>query len=317
MDNKDLARILNHPHDHYFKNTFGQKEIARDFLESYLPKEILNILDLNTLTNQKTEYIDKKLKSFFTDLLYQVNINGQEGFIYILYEHKSYHDEKTIFQLLKYLSMIWDEHYDPNKKTIPAIIPILIYHGEKELKIKTRLWDMIEGVETFPLSLKKMLPDFEIKAYDYSPKGKEPIKGTAMIQAILWMLKAIREKNKKAFQKGYNKFAEQIQIIGETYGMEKAIEIYVITLVYIFNTREDITQEELQEALPEGGDTMATLAKQIFHKGELKGEIKGEIKGKKEAAINFYKMGLTIDQIAQGTGLDKETLKEILKDMER
>ena len=104
MENKDLARILNHPHDHYFKNTFGKKEIARDFLESYLPREIVNILDLNTLTNQKTEYIDKKLKGFFTDLLYKVNINGQPGFVYILYEHKSYHEEKTIFQLLKYLS---------------------------------------------------------------------------------------------------------------------------------------------------------------------------------------------------------------------
>jgi len=39
--------------------------------------------------------------------------------------------------------------------------------------------------------------------------------------------------------------------------------------------------------------------------------------GKEETAINFYKMGLTLDQIAQGTGLDKETLKEILKDVER
>jgi len=28
-------------------------------------------------------------------------------------------------------------------------------------------------------------------------------------------------------------------------------------------------------------------------------------------------MGLTIDQIAKGTGLDKETLKEILKGVER
>ena len=81
MENKDLARILNHPHDHYFKNTFGKEEIARDFLESYLPNEIVKTLDLNTLTNQKAEYIDKKLKSFFTDLLYKVNINGQEGFI--------------------------------------------------------------------------------------------------------------------------------------------------------------------------------------------------------------------------------------------
>jgi len=42
-----------------------------------------------------------------------------------------------------------------------------------------------------------------------------------------------------------------------------------------------------------------------------------EEKAKKEVAINFYKMGLTIDQIAQGTGLDKETLKAILKDVER
>ena len=39
--------------------------------------------------------------------------------------------------------------------------------------------------------------------------------------------------------------------------------------------------------------------------------------GKKEDAINFYKMGLTIDQIAQGTGIDKEKLKEILKDVKR
>jgi len=46
-------------------------------------------------------------------------------------------------------------------------------------------------------------------------------------------------------------------------------------------------------------------------------EERGRKKGKKEDAINFYKMGLTIDQIAQGTGLDKEKLKEILKDAER
>ncbi|MEA1884479.1 MAG: hypothetical protein U9N62_08185 [Thermotogota bacterium] len=99
--------------------------------------------------------------------------------------------------------------------------------------------------------------------------------------------------------------------------MEIAIEIYYITLVYIFNTREDITEEELKEALPEGGEPMATLAKQLFHKGEEKGIVKGIEKGKEETAINLYKMGLTLDQIAQGTRLDKETLREILKEVER
>ena len=43
----------------------------------------------------------------------------------------------------------------------------------------------------------------------------------------------------------------------------------------------------------------------------------GKEEEKKETAINLYKMGLTLDQIAQGTGLDKQKLKEILKDIER
>ena len=50
---------------------------------------------------------------------------------------------------------------------------------------------------------------------------------------------------------------------------------------------------------------------------EEKGREKGREEEKIETAINLYKMGLTIDQIEQGTGLDKETLKEILKDVER
>ena len=49
----------------------------------------------------------------------------------------------------------------------------------------------------------------------------------------------------------------------------------------------------------------------------LKAEEKGERKKAIETAINLYKMGLTIEQIAQATSLDKETLKEILKDVER
>lgn len=317
MKNGELARIINHPHDHYFKNTFGKIEIARDFLKSYLPEDILEVMDLDTLTHEKGEYVDKKLKNFYTDLLYQVSINDTKGYIYILYEHKSYHDEKTIFQLMKYMAMVWDDCYDTKTKLIPPVIPVLIYHGERELQIKTRLWDMIESVEALPSSLKKMIPKFEFRAYDYSPKGKEPIKGTSLIQAVLWLLKSVREKNKTAFQKGYDKFVEQVQKIGETYGIEKAMEIYLITLVYIINTRDDITQEELQESLPEGGKIMETLAKQLFNKGEEKGIEKGIEKGldlkTKKALINFYNKGLPIETIAEGLEITKEKALEIIK----
>ena len=74
-----------------------------------MPSDVLEHIDLKTLTNQNGEYIDEKLKKDFSDLLYQVDIDGKKGYIYILFEHKSYEDEKVIFQLLRYMSRIWEE----------------------------------------------------------------------------------------------------------------------------------------------------------------------------------------------------------------
>ncbi|MDK2906876.1 MAG: hypothetical protein PWQ66_837, partial [Petrotoga sp.] len=38
---------LNNPHDAFFKKHFGNKKIAQNFLENYLPSEITKVLDLN------------------------------------------------------------------------------------------------------------------------------------------------------------------------------------------------------------------------------------------------------------------------------
>jgi len=39
LNSKDLARIINNPHDHYFKHTFGKPEVAKDYLKSNCYKE--------------------------------------------------------------------------------------------------------------------------------------------------------------------------------------------------------------------------------------------------------------------------------------
>jgi len=71
--------ILKQPHDAFFKKTFSKREIAEDFLKNYLPHDVLEHINLKTLTNQNGEYIDEKLKKDFSDLLYQVEIDGQKG----------------------------------------------------------------------------------------------------------------------------------------------------------------------------------------------------------------------------------------------
>ena len=94
---------LNQPHDKYFKATFGEVSFAKDFLNNYLPEELIAITDMSTLEAQPTSYISKELKEQFADLLFRVNIMDKEAYIYFLFEHKSYRDRMVIFQVLKYM----------------------------------------------------------------------------------------------------------------------------------------------------------------------------------------------------------------------
>jgi len=51
-------------------------------MENYLPREILNIVDLDKLTVEKDSYIDEELEEYFSDILFKTNINQKEGYIY-------------------------------------------------------------------------------------------------------------------------------------------------------------------------------------------------------------------------------------------
>lgn len=90
-------------HDKFFKETRGNVAIAKDFLTHYLPDNIINIVDVNTFEPQKDSYINKELEESFSDLLFKVDINEKEGYLYFLFEHKSYEDKVIAFQLLKYM----------------------------------------------------------------------------------------------------------------------------------------------------------------------------------------------------------------------
>ena len=58
----DVLHIIDQAHDKLFKETFGNLEIAADFMKGYLPASILDIVDLSTLEPQKDSHISKKLQ---------------------------------------------------------------------------------------------------------------------------------------------------------------------------------------------------------------------------------------------------------------
>jgi hypothetical protein len=66
---EEIRKIINQPHDTFFKKTFGNKEISKEFIETYIDEEITREMDL------------KKLEKAYSDILYKTKIKNTETYI--------------------------------------------------------------------------------------------------------------------------------------------------------------------------------------------------------------------------------------------
>ena len=122
---------LHNPHDRFFKTVFGRTEVAAEFLERYLPPAVAATLDWATLRPEKETFLDPQLTQHPADLLYAVTLRGGEaGYVYVLFEHKSYVEARINLDLLRYRVRIWEQWLNEgNTGPLPVIVPVVFYHG--------------------------------------------------------------------------------------------------------------------------------------------------------------------------------------------
>ena len=299
--------IIKNPHDSLFKRTLGDKEVAVDFLENYLPDNILNEIDLTEIKIAKDSFIDEELEESFSDILYNVSIDGKEGFIYLLFEHKSYFDKMSPVQMLGYITDIW-ALYDnqTKKKKLPPIIPILIYHGEKKWNYGSRLSELIEYTSE---AILEYIPDHKYLLYDFSKYSDAEIKGQVKLRLFLKLISHIFDDN---FENGLREVLPLlIELRDKTTGLE-----YIETVVkYILNIGEEISLNELDQKSKkisvEGSAVIMTIAEKIYHDGREEGKIES-MHEMIEFALEL-KFGLSTKNIVQDIKKidDYDKLKEI------
>ena len=106
------------PHDAIFRQMLTQKEVARDFLQLYLPAPFLSICDLNTLQLASGSFIEEDLRSSDSDILYSLQTRHGAGYTYALIEHQSSPDKLMAFRLMQSLLLLV-------LLRIPALHPLL------------------------------------------------------------------------------------------------------------------------------------------------------------------------------------------------
>ena len=290
---------INNPHDKFLKETLSKKENAIGFIENYLPKDIVELIDLNKINIEKDSYITENLQEYFTDLLYKVMIKGEESYIYVLFEHKSYPDKLIGLQLLEYLIQYWKSKIKQKNK-LPLVIPLVIYHGKVNWNIGVRFSDIIEKIDD---KFKKYIPDFEYLLYDLSKYQDKDILGTEELKVMMQLMKYIYSENLTEKLKEIFKMFSYIE--------GKNLDYISTVTIYIMNTTE-IEIKELAKIVTEtisekGGEIAMTTAQKLRKEGIEEGIEKEKI----ITAERLLAKQMSFEEVAEITELPIEKIKKI------
>jgi predicted transposase YdaD len=279
---KDTIGVIN-PHDKLFREVYGDKETAHSFLINHLPDKVLDLVDMSTLEISKDSFIEKDLAEYYSDILYQVILSdGSAGSIYLLFEHKSYHDRYVHLQLLEYMVKIWRLHIKQHKGepiSLPIVIPLLICHGRQEWpEGAMRLTSMLSG----PVDeLVGYIPDFGFEFYDLNRYSEDQIKGTVMGRVMMLLFKYIR---KPEFRHRLPEiFSMFVALMEKETGMQylETVLRYVISVV---GDEDGLSLDEIKEMAEQAisknmGESIMTIAEKLRQEGKLEGELKGVREG--------------------------------------
>jgi predicted transposase/invertase (TIGR01784 family) len=311
---------LHTPHDKLFKNFLKDITIAQNFFEIHLPEAIKPYCDLSTLRISDTSYVEAAYESNLSDVLYQLDIQGETGYLYCLIEHVSEASVWTPFQILKYQVSILQQHLSQLPKAerkqakLPIVIPLIFYRGEKSpYPQSTDVMECFQQPELarkiflrpLPLIDLSVIPDEELKTH-------QSIALMELIQKHIYTRDKLEYKTREWIENDrlhtyltLDQFAMVIQYElhlnrpNDFHEFMRVIEQADIEREYI-ETMQTVAQHLREEGMQQG-----------MQAGMQQGMQAGIYKEKHENAKRMLMMGLDETMIQEVTGLSKEEIEAL------
>ncbi len=281
----------------------ADKNIAIAFFETFIPIEILNRLDLGSLTLTNTSYINEQLDESFSDIVFQCKENqskNEQIQITILLEHKSVIDKNVAIQILKYLVLGYEANLKNHTK-ISAIIPILFYHGNKE-------WSQFSLDSLFNQSknnYRQFIPFYEIIFVDLFRYSDEFIQQLSNLFLSSALLTQKYSRNPNILIKKIVNIFNGLDPDDER-NLFTALTVYYLQLIEInkYNIIEKIVYLS-----PKIKKNVMSTYDQLIEEGKVEGKIETQIK----VITKGFQNGATVEFLSLQTELSTNEIISILK----
>lgn len=263
-----------HSHDRLFRHAMSLPLVARQFLETWMPKEFLTLVDWSTLRVEKISGISESLMERREDILYRIEFAGRTACFYLLFEHQSRPMRIMPLRVFEYTGLIWQSHRGGIESggSLPLVIPVVIYPGPGKWNSARRLRDLIETPAPLSAWAAGFIPDCGFLLVELADLPMERLADGRLARAVLAAL-----QNERA---GRMNFEEVQKIVAEIFAEPQRREALAIAnhlwsyLLHHSELQSSEVSEIVDSTIPtEQKENFMSTAETLRQEGRQEGQI--------------------------------------------
>ena len=311
--NKALA--VNDPHNTRLLELFRNKGAFLSFLGDCVKPKWFDSLDTDSLKRSSTSFILQDFSKKEADIVYEATINNgrQKVILYVLLELQSRVDYRMPYRLLLYIVEVLRHFYNSSdvkarkRKNFkfPAVIPIVFFSGKRKWTVPTSLREMFDGHKRFD----GQLLNFDYTLVDAKGYDDNSVKdfNSRLLKIMMMFEKA---ENIAELHDIIKKYENDIERLDDEEVRIISVAVGILDSLYDADGTSKLI-ETLKVKKAEGVSGM--LSNLIAN--EKKREKEWFRQALIETAKRYLEMGLTIEQVAEGSCLTVEEVEKIKNDL--
>ncbi len=292
---------VTNPHDALFKGVFGDRANAMAHFRRFLAREVTERLDMERAVLEPGSFVDEELRENHADLLWVVPWRDEDGgaggeaeagegereagdgeagagerppaLLYLLFEHQSAGHPLMPYRLLVYMMRIWERWFREHKdaRRLPAILPVVMYHGRSEWSAPTRFHQILEIPDPARPLIEPHTPGFEMVLHDL-PRMDDATLAQGGIEGLARLLLA--RARERALLK---RLGPWLGLIADALTERPdATRFVLMQMRYILETNEEVDEQALIDLVTarvgaEAGAATMTAADRLRREGRAEG----------------------------------------------
>ncbi|MCL2158026.1 MAG: Rpn family recombination-promoting nuclease/putative transposase [Oscillospiraceae bacterium] len=198
--------------DNIYKKVFGEPEIFKEFLDGFIPIEMLKGVRAEDIEDVTPRHLPLFLDSKDSDTVKRIKIAGKEEplFVISIVEHESEVNYTSSYKMLLYIVLVWHTYIRENDKKykqetkrgeetrrkpstaidfkLPPVLPVVFYDGGTKWTSPTNLIERVHMGDIFA----KYTPKFEYELVDLSRYSEKEIAKYGNALSLIFLIDKLR-----------------------------------------------------------------------------------------------------------------------------